>query len=749
MRIAYAVPNIWYRDHKSDRLLDEKGEIYKWFGTCTDIYDLKEAKEHLQSSRQMLESAFANISDGIFIADLSGHFTEVNDAFAVLHRFKNKAECIRSLPEYPAILGIYTLSGQLVPLENWPASKGFRGKSGSNEEYRLKRLDTGESWIASYNYAPINNARGDIIGSVVSGRDVTTLKAAEQAIQEINTQLELRVAQRTTELQSKTQELAKAEQRLRLAMEATKVGLWDWNIQTGDFYTDAMFRQMLGYQNEELSDHELNPWLEHIHPEDKVEVMPAAMKHLTEAGWFELEFRIQANDGQYRWVLSRGQTAERDASGAPIRAIGTHLDITERKQAELALQESEGRYRELSDSLEQKVRARTHELTVANAAKSQFLAHMSHELRTPMNAIMGFAQLLEMEALPDDQREMVRMIHESGSNLLHIIEDLLDLSKIEAGKLRIDNQPFGLSSMLERFDCTFRKLAQDKDLGFSVQIPLTDLGSLLGDVHRLEQILNNLTSNAIKFTERGEVTVSVSAEPINNHALRLRFEVKDTGIGIAPNVLQNLFQPFAQGDSSISRRFGGTGLGLVISKRIAEAMGGQLGVVSEADQGSTFWVEIPFERVVNSAADKTPSTDSSPSEAEKPILSGMHVLAVDDDASNLALIEQTLQRQGANVTLAIHGQEALDTLRAGAGHYDMVLMDIRMPVMDGLAATREIRKDAQLAHVPVIALTAGALPEEREAALSAGVNDFMTKPFDLQQIKTVLSKYRDNRSPMG
>lgn len=366
-----------------------------------------------------------------------------------------------------------------------------------------------------------------------------------------------------------------------------------------------------------------------------------------------------------------------------------------------------------------------------------------------MNAIMGFAQLLEMEALPDDQREMVRMIHESGSNLLHIIEDLLDLSKIEAGKLRIDNQPFGLSSMLERFDCTFRKLAQDKDLGFSVQIPLTDLGSLLGDVHRLEQILNNLTSNAIKFTERGEVTVSVSAEPINNHALRLRFEVKDTGIGIAPNVLQNLFQPFAQGDSSISRRFGGTGLGLVISKRIAEAMGGQLGVVSEADQGSTFWVEIPFERVVNSAADKTPSTDSSPSEAEKPILSGMHVLAVDDDASNLALIEQTLQRQGANVTLAIHGQEALDTLRAGAGHYDMVLMDIRMPVMDGLAATREIRKDAQLAHVPVIALTAGALPEEREAALSAGVNDFMTKPFDLQQIKTVLSKYRDNRSPMG
>lgn len=719
--------------------IDEQGKIYKWFGTCTDIHDLKEAQEKLWANRQILESAFASMSDGIFIADVSGHFSEMNEAFALMHRFKNKAESIKNLSEYPLIIDISRLNGERVPLENWPASKGLRGESGTNEEYRVQRRDTGESWIASYNYAPIRNAESNIKGTVVTARDITLLKATEEAIQSLNTELELRVEQRTKELQTKTSELAIAEERLRLAMQATKDGLWDWHIQTGDFYTDATFKRMLGYETQDREDHELSPWVERIHPDDKAMVMPTAMKLLTEVGQFEMEFRIQAKNGQYRWILSRGQTAERDASGTPIRAIGTHLDITERKEAELALQQSESRYRELSDTLEQKVEQRTHELTIANAAKTQFLAHMSHELRTPMNAIMGFTQILERENLQPGHLEMVRMIHESGGNLLRIIDDLLDLSKIEAGKLAMSDQPFTLAPLLERFDRVFHRLANEKGLTFTIEIPPTEVGTLLGDSQRLEQILNNLTNNAIKFTEQGRVNVCISTPSMEPDTLWLRFEVSDTGIGIEPHVLPTLFHPFTQGDASINRRFGGTGLGLVISKRIAEAMGGEMGASSQVGRGSTFWLEIPFKRVVINEGESA----SSPAQPEQmqPLLSGLRVLAVDDNAINLKMIERVLQLQGAKVNLATDGQQALEKLRADADGYDMVLMDVQMPVMDGLSATREIRRDGQLAQLPVVVLTAGVLPEEREAALTAGANDFMTKPLDLKQIKSVLSKY--------
>ncbi|MFM8442597.1 MAG: PAS domain-containing protein [Methylococcus sp.] len=719
--------------------IDDEGNIYKWFGTCTDIHDLKEAEEKLRANRQILESAFASMSDGIFISDLSGHFTEMNEAFARLHRFKTKAECSRILTDYVSIVELHGMGGELVGPENWPVAKGFRGESGVNEEYRLRRLDTGEDWIASYNYAPIYNAQGKIVGSVVTGRDITEIKNTEQALQELNSELELRVQQRTAEIIAKTKELALAEERLRLAMQATKDGLWDWHIETGDFYTDATFKLMLGYDTQSLSDRELNPWYERIHPEDQPVVMPTVMKWLTEQGHFEMEFRIQAQNGQYRWILSRGQTAERDDSGKPLRAIGTHLDITERKEAELALQESERRYRELSDSLEQKVEQRTHELTIANSAKTQFLGQMSHELRTPMNAIMGFTQLLEREALQPDHLDMVRMIHESGANLLRIIDDLLDLSKIEAGKLAITDQPFTLASVRERFDRTFHRLADEKGLTFTIQMPSTDVGTLEGDAERLEQILNNFINNAIKFTERGQVSVRISVTSMEADALRLRFEVSDTGIGIEPSVLRTLFQPFTQGDASINRRFGGTGLGLFISKRIAEAMGGELGVRSDVGQGSTFWFEVPFKRVAATAGEH--ATSPAPLETTQPLLTGLQVLAVDDNAINLKMIERVLQLQGAKVTLATNGQEALQTLRADAERYDIVLMDVQMPVMDGLAATREIRGDSGLSKLPVIVLTAGVLPEEREAALMAGASDFVTKPLDLQQIKSVLSKY--------
>jgi PAS domain S-box-containing protein len=406
-----------------------------------------------------------------------------------------------------------------------------------------------------------------------------------------------------------------------------------------------------------------------------------------------------------------------EADGSVVAYVASKLDITQRKQTETALIEA----RQAAEA--------------ASAAKTQFLAHMSHELRTPMNAILGFAQLLEHEALSEDQRVMVGMMREAGGNLLHIIDDILDLSRIEAGELVIEQTPFSLDSLLDRVERLMGNLAQPKGLNFVVQRPPQPLGTLRGDTYRIEQILVNLIGNAIKFTERGEVRLTVAALSAFDSGLRLRFDIRDTGIGMAPVVLDKLFQSFSQGDASITRRFGGTGLGLAISKLLVEHMGGEIGADSLPGRGSTFWFELPLNREVapSSAAAQTALATPAPL-----ALAGLRILAVDDNAINLRMIERALMNLGATVSLAADGEAALRHLRDQPDAIDAVLMDIQMPVMDGLAATREIRRDPRLAALPVIALTAGVLPEEREAARAAGMDDFLTKPLNLAEMTATL-----------
>ena len=356
-----------------------------------------------------------------------------------------------------------------------------------------------------------------------------------------------------------------------------------------------------------------------------------------------------------------------------------------------------------------------------------------------MNAILGFAQVLEHDRLTPDQHEMIGMIREAGGHLLDIIGDILDLSKIEAGKLRLEQQAFTLLPLLERVGRMISPFARDKGLDFTIQRPQNDEGVLLGDPQRIEQILINLTSNAIKFTERGEVVLTVTAIPTSDTQSRWRFTVRDTGIGIHPETLGKLFQPFSQGDDSITRQFGGTGLGLVISRRLVDMMGGEMGVSSQIGQGSTFWFELMFPPV-QGAGDVDADLASAAARTVVPTLAGLRVLAVDDSPINLRMLEMALSRLGVLVTLTRNGQEALDALKASPQAFDLVLMDIQMPVMDGLRATREIRQDPVLNSLPVIALTAGVLPEERQAAMAAGVNDFLGKPLDLDLLRAILDK---------
>ncbi len=441
---------------------------------------------------------------------------------------------------------------------------------------------------------------------------------------------------------------------------------------------------------------------------------------------YRLNKRYLRPDGTPVWVSLAFAPVQVASEDAP-RYLGIVEDISARME------------------MEDRLRQASAEAAAANAAKSEFLAHMSHEIRTPMNAVLGLAQVLEREQLAPNQRDMVERIRSAGQSLLAILNDVLDLSKIEAGQLRLEPRPFDLAALLANVDSLMGQAAHGKGLTLRTEPPALPPGLLLGDGLRIEQVLLNLVGNAIKFTERGEVAVRVRADEVTDAGLRLRVEVRDTGIGIAADALARLFTPFTQADAGIGRRFGGTGLGLSICKRLVELMGGTIGADSQPGLGSCFWFELPLERVAASAV--AAPVPAPAAVATGPRLAGAHVLVVDDSAMNRDLVERALALEGATATLAADGQQALEVLKGGAQAFDAVLMDVQMPVLDGLAATRRIRAELGLTALPVIAFTAGVRDEQQAAARAAGADDVLPKPMDLEQMTQLLMRWIGPRLP--
>ncbi|QDU72481.1 Autoinducer 2 sensor kinase/phosphatase LuxQ [Mucisphaera calidilacus] len=520
------------------------------------------------------------------------------------------------------------------------------------------------------------------------------------------------------------------ESRLELALRAANVGLWDWDMVRDEMYFNETWYTMLGYETDAFPP-SIDTWSLLVHPDDLAHALRAFSDNFSNTkSKIETSFRMKRSDGSWQWIQNIGEVVERDADGAAMRVIGVHVDIHEAVRDREALDRAKA------------------EAEAANRSKDQFLANMSHEIRTPMTAILGYTDILAEEQTTEAQRlEAVSVMRRNGEHLLTVINDILDLSKIEAGRMTITPEPTHLPGILDDVIALMNVRARDKNLSLTTEYRSSIPERVIIDPVRLRQILVNLVGNAVKFTSEGEVRLILAARTNQDQTTSLRIEVADTGIGMKPEQLARLFRPFTQADDSMTRRFGGTGLGLTISRKLARLMDCDLTVQSTFGRGSSFILDGKLDtpndtRWVSESGPALEQTDVIlQSQNPQPLL-GRRVLVAEDGPDNQKLIAHHLRKAGAEVTMTDNGQlavEAAAEARANGEDFDVILMDMQMPVLDGYAATgklREMRFD-----LPIIALTAHTMSGDREKCLAAGCSDFQTKPINRDAlIKTIVSR---------
>ncbi|MEO8005307.1 MAG: response regulator [Betaproteobacteria bacterium] len=499
--------------------------------------------------------------------------------------------------------------------------------------------------------------------------------------------LEEKVRVRTEELKRQTENLELAEHRLTLALEGSQLALWDWDLRTNQIYLSEQWGLMrgteVGVQIVAFSD------LENIvHPDDRKRVGETIRDAIRQegSGHYLAEHRIQTLSGEWKWMQSHGKVMERDADGRATRMTGTNADITAHKAAEEELRYA----KEAAES--------------ANVAKSQFLAKMSHEIRTPMNGVLGMTELLLQSGLNENQRRLARTVERSAEHLLDIINEILDFSKIEAGKIELEHITFDLVEAIEDVAQMFAERAESKGLEIACSIDVDVPEVVDGDPVRLRQIMVNLVNNAIKFTDRGEIVISVTATRVAPGSVELRAEVRDTGVGITNEARSRIFEPFSQGDGSTTRRFGGTGLGLSIVRQLVKLMGGDVGVESKPGRGSTFWFTVRFATPsfgikslpdtvhVGMRSGKSPvAADEGFATPSIEVKHPLRVFIVEHNATSRQILESQCRAAGARVASAADGVAALKMLSTARDAFDVIVFDMQMPDIDGPRLARDIR----------------------------------------------------------
>ncbi|HEX3847030.1 MAG TPA: PAS domain-containing protein, partial [Steroidobacteraceae bacterium] len=806
-------------------LMDSEGYPSRAIGTITNVTERKRLEEQLKHATESLNIAQAAAGLATFDFNFGTHQRICSENFHAL----------LGIPASMPLDDLNLLLSQVhpddvvrcrsAPLSTTPADPSYRC------EYRVMLEGGSERWLAEKATVTRNN-QGEIARIAGALIDISDLKRTEAALDTVASRFER-------------------------AVRGTQDGLWEIDLGTNQPWFGLRFEEMLGYSVGDLSSSR-DRLQELMHPEDRPRIARMLERHLSEGASYDIEFRVMHKAGHYEWVRSRAQ-AERAADGTPLRLAGSTQLITDRKQAEQA-------------TLHAKLAAEA-----ANRAKSNFLANVSHEIRTPMNGVIGMAQILSETPLDSTQRECVDIIQSSANALLSLINDVLDLSKIEADRLELEQVEFDLRDVVyETIAATgLQSAAKGIELIVNIDPGLPVLAR--GDPGRLRQIVTNLIGNAIKFTHEGYVVLDVSGKPPAGGRFILRIEVTDTGIGIPSDRIDRLFKSFSQIDSSTTRHYGGTGLGLSIVKRLAELMSGEVGVRSESGQGSTFWVtldigaleeqpqreqigkgrrallvdDVPaslqsmktklelshFETVSVPGVDDawaalgagrfdivladelmpvrsglellnamradprfagipfvlmslfgaeqdssrwiqrpdavlmkpirafalatlvsqvltgktTPRTSLVPERKASLTFRGNRILLVEDNPVNQRVAQRVLQKLAADVTIANNGAEALE--RIAETDFDAVLMDCQMPVMDGFNATRRIREHERQSgrerRLPIIALTANVMSEDRESCIAVGMDAHLGKPIEPAQLIDCLARYLKPRAGAG
>lgn len=503
--------------------------------------------------------------------------------------------------------------------------------------------------------------------------------------------------------------LAQSEERLELALKGSKAGLFDWDMASDEVYCSEIFLEIIGLDpaNTQLRSSEL---LTRAHPDDREYYKKSMEEHFAGTPVFDMEYRVRHEAGHYVWVNARGQAAF-DSEGNPVRMTGSVVDITARKVAEAALEEAK------------------RVAQAANETKSEFLAMVSHEIRTPLNGVLGMAQVLADTELTGEQRDLVDIVQRSGDTLVSLINDILDLSKLEAGKLDLEDTVLDPEQTVRDVVQLAQSTASSRGVVLSYEINEDVPEAVRGDPYRVRQLVSNLIGNAVKFTEEGSVHAHISRGSGPDGDERLKISVADTGIGISEEARGRLFEKFSQADSSTTRQYGGTGLGLAISRQLVELMGGEIGVDSVEGEGSTFWFWIPLSRADEKAIAASAQSRTLTFEATR----SLKILAADDNEINQILLERMLGNFGHDVDVAENGEAAVDAVVAGS--YDLVLMDIHMPVLGGVEATRKIKAlGGAAADIPIIACTADVIADHQAKFYEAGMVAAVSKPINLGRL---------------